>query len=218
MSIFNTWQPGAATLMALAITTGTTVPLFTTTPASAQLFPQQSTQLAIPSGTSIPVRYEEGKKIVVSPKETMSITLTVAADIVNRSGRVLIPAGSQIIGQLQPATGGSQFVGRELAINQGRYQDRRQAIDATSRVINQTQVSRGANTGNILKGAVAGAAAAAALEGLTGNRKIGVGDILIGTGVGAAGGAVLGRTKADVVVINPDTDLDLTLRSSLALR
>jgi len=68
-----------------------------------------------------------------------------------------------------------------------------------------------------VKGAVVGAAAAAALEGLTGNRKIGVGDILIGTGralqVGRSWGA-----KADVVVINPDTDLDLTLRSSLALR
>jgi hypothetical protein len=214
MSIFNTWQSGTAALMALAITTGATVPLVTTTPASAQLFPRQSSQLAIPSGTSIPVRYEQAEKIVVSPKETMPLTLTVAANIVNRSGRVLIPSGSQVIGQLQPANGGSQFVAKELAI----YQDSRQSIDATSRVINQTQVRRGANTGNILKGALAGAAAAAALEGLTGNRKIGVGDILIGTGVGAAGGAVLGRTKADVVVINPDTDLDLTLRSSLALR
>jgi len=107
----------------------------------------------------------------------MPLTLTVAANIVNRSGSVLIPAGSQVIGQLQPANGGSQFVARELAI----YQSRRQPINATSRVINQTQVRRGANTGSIVKGAVVGAAAAA-LEGLTGNRKIGVGDILIGTG------------------------------------
>jgi len=93
----------------------------------------------------------------------MPLTLTVAANIVNRSGSVLIPAGSQVIGQLQPANGGSQFVARELAI----YQSRRQPINATSRVINQTQVRRGANTGSIVKGAVVGAAAAA-LEGSRG--------------------------------------------------
>lgn len=214
MSIFNPWQSGTAALMALAIATGATAPLVTTTPASAQLFPRQSTQIAIPSGTSIPVRYEQGKKIVVTPKETMPLTLTVAANIVNRSGSVLIPAGSQVIGQLQPANGGSQFVARELVIDQGRGQP----INATSRVISQTQVRRGVSTGSILKGAVVGAAAGAALGGLTGNRRIGAGEVLIGTGAGAAGGAVLGRSRADVVVINPDTDLDLTLRSSLALR
>jgi len=76
MSIFNPWQSGTAALMALAITTGTTA-LLTTTPASAQLFPRQSTQIAIPTGTSIPVRYEQGK-IVIAPK-TMPLTLTVAA-------------------------------------------------------------------------------------------------------------------------------------------
>ncbi len=214
MSIFNPWQSRTAALMALAIATGTTAPLVTTTPASAQLFPRQSTQMAIPSGTSIPVRYEQGEKVVVTPKETMQLTLTVAANVVNRSGSVLIPAGSEVIGQLQPANGGSQFVARELVIDQGR----RQPINATSRVISQTQVRQGVSAGSILKGAVVGAAAGVALGGLTGNRRIGAGEVLLGTGAGAAGGAILGRGKADVVVINPDTDLDLTLRSSLTLR
>ena len=214
MSIFNPWQSRTAVLMALAIATGPTAPLVTTTPASAQLFPRQSTQMAIPSGTSIPVRYEQGEKIVVTPKETMPLTLTVAANVVNRSGSVLIPAGSEVIGQLQPANGGSQFVARELVIDRGR----RQPINATSRVISQTQVPQGVSAGSILKGAVVGAAAGVALGGLTGNRRIGAGEVLLGTGAGAAGGAILGRGKADVVVINPDTDLDLTLRSSLTLR
>ena len=214
MSIFNPWQSRTAVLMALAIATGTTAPLVTTTPASAQLFPQQLTQMAIPSGTSIPVRYEQGEKVVVTPKETMQLTLTVAANVVNRSGSVLIPAGSEVIGQLQPANGGSQFVARELVIDRGR----RQPINATSRVISQTQVRQGVSAGSILKGAVVGAAAGVALGGLTGNRRIGAGEVLLGTGAGAAGGAILGRGKADVVVINPDTDLDLTLRSSLTLR
>jgi hypothetical protein len=216
MSSFNSWQSGTAALMALAIATGSTAPIVITAPASAQLFPQstRTTQVTIPTGTSIPVRYDQAEKIVVTPTETMPVTLTVAANIVNRSGSILIPAGSLVVGQMQPANGGSQFVARELVT----YQGRRQPINAVSNVIGTTQVGRGPSTGNILKGAAVGAAAAAALGGLTGDRKISVGEVLIGTGVGAAGGLVLGRKKADVVVVDPDTDLDLTLRSSLALR
>lgn len=215
MSNFNSWQSRTAALMALAIATA---PLVTPAPASAQFRSQpirsQPTQVTIPTRTSIPVRYDQAEKIVVSPNETMPLTLTVATDIINRSGTVLIPAGSQIVGQLQPATEGSQFVARELVT----YQNNRQSIDATSRVISQTQVTEGASAGSILKGAAAGSAAAAAIAGLTGNRNISAGEVLIGTGVGTAGGLLLGRRKTDVVVINPDTDLDVTLNSSLPVR
>lgn len=217
MSSFNSWKSGTSALMALAIAASST-PLGIAPPASAQLFPSSPspsrTQITIPTGTSIPVRYDEAEKIVIAPTETMPVTLKVAANIINRSGSILIPAGSLVVGQMQPADGGSQFVARELVT----YQGRRQAISASSDVINTTEVSRGASTGNILKGAVVGAAAAAALGGLTGDRRITAGEVLIGTGVGAAGGLVLGRKKADVVVVDPDTDLNLTLNSSLALR
>lgn len=217
MSSFNSWKSQTAALMAVAIAAGSTAQLAIIPSASAQLFPQspsRTTQATIPSGTSIPVQYDEAEKIVITPTETMPVTLKVAANIVNRSGTILIPAGSLVVGQMQPATGGSQFVARELVT----YQGRRQPISASSNVINTSQVSQGASTGNILKGAAVGAAAATALGGLTGDRKITVGEVLLGTGVGAAGGLVLGRKKADVVVVDPDTDLDLTLSSSLALR
>lgn len=217
MSSFKPWRSGTSAFMALAIATGCGAPIVMTTPATAQLFPESPgrlNQTTIRAGVSIPVRYEEAEKIVVSPNERMPITLKVAADITNRSGTVLIPSGSLIEGEMQPANGGSRFVAEELVT----YQGRRQPIDATSDVIKTTQVNRGVSTGSILKGAAVGAAAAAALGGLTGNRRIGVGEVLIGTGVGAAGGAVLGRNKVDVVVIDPDTDLDLTLRSSLAVQ
>lgn len=221
MASINSWKSRTAALMALAITTSAAAPVFTSTPVSAQLFPSSRNgngsstyrNITIPSGTTIPVRYDKAEKIVVSPDERLPVTLTVASNIVNRSGTVLIPAGSTIEGELEPAEGGSQFVARELVTY-----NRRQPINATSRVISQTTVNRGAKTSNIIKGAVVGAAAAAALGGLTGDRHIGIGEILLGTGAGAAGGAVLGRNKADVVVIEPDTDLDITLRSSLALR
>lgn len=218
MSSFNSWKSGTSALMALAIAASSTS-LGIAPPASAQLFPSspsqsRTTQITIPTGTTIPVRYDEAEKIVIAPTETMPVTLKVAANIINRSGSILIPAGSLVVGQMQPADGGSQFVARELVT----YQGRRQPISASSNVINTSQVGRGASTGNILKGAAVGAAAAAALGGLTGDRRITAGEVLIGTGVGAAGGLVLGRKKADVVVVDPDTDLDLTLNSSLALR
>ena len=213
------WKSGTAALMALAITTGTSAPLFSNASASAQLFPSSSRsstttgQVTIPSGTTIPVRYNQAKKIVVSPKETMAVTLTVASNIITRSGSILIPAGSTIEGELQPASNGSQFVARTLITN-----NRRQSIDATSRVISQTTVKKGSKTGNILKGAAVGAAAAAALGALTGDRAIATEEVLLGTGVGAAGGALINTKKADVVVIEPNTDLALTLNSNLALR
>ena len=212
------WKSKTAALMALAITTGTSAPIFSNASASAQLFPSSSrsntsTQVTIPSGTTIPVRYSKAEKIVVSPKETMAVTLTVASNIINRSGTILIPAGSTIEGELQPAGNGSQFVARTLITN-----NRRQSIDATSQVISQTSVNRSSKVGNILKGAAVGAAASAALGALTGDRAIATEEILLGTGAGALGGALLRNKKADVVVIETDTDLALTLQSNLALR
>ena len=221
MASNNSWKSRTAALMALAITTSAAVPVFTTDPASAQLFPSSrngsstnSRIITIPTGTTIPVRYDRAEKIVVSPDERLPVTLTVASNIVNRSGTVLIPAGSTIEGELQPAEGGSQFVARELVTY-----NRRQPINATSRVISQTSVGRGSKTSTIIKGAVVGAAAAAALGALTGDRAIATEEVLLGTGAGALGGVLLGNNKkAEVVVIEPDTDLDITLRSSLALR
>lgn len=211
------WKSKTAALMALAITTGISAPIFSNASASAQLFPSSSrstttTQITIPSGTTIPVRYSKAEKIVVSPKETMAVTLTVASNIINRNGTILIPAGSTIEGELQPAGNGSQFVARTLITN-----NRRQSINATSQVISQTSVNRSSKVGNILKGAAVGAAASAALGALTGDRAIATEEILLGTGAGALGGALLRNKKADVVVIETDTDLALTLRSNLAL-
>lgn len=229
MNRVNSWKSRTATFMALAIATSATIPLVTSTSASAQLFPRQpypsrtqpypttpypqSTQVTIPAGTSIPVRYDKAERILVSPDETMDLTVTVATNIVTRNGAVLIPAGSQIVGQIQPVYGGSQFVARELIVNQNR----RQNISATSRVVSQTEeITRGSNTRSILKGAAIGAAAAAAVAAITGDRAIATEEVLGGAGLGALSGVLLGRRRTEVVVINP-SDLNLTLNSNLPL-
>lgn len=210
MSSVNSWQSGTAALMALAIVSATT-PMMVPAPASAQLFPQ-TTQYSIPSGTSIPVRYDRTEKIVVSPQETKPLTLTVATNVINRRGTVLLPVGSQVIGQLQPVSGGSQFVATQLVTPGGR----RQSINATSELISKTQqTQQGANIDSILTGALAGSAAAAGISGVAGDRRITAGKVLLGTGAGAVGGLLLGRKKTDVIVIEPNSELNLTLNSSL---
>lgn len=210
MSGVNSWQSGTAAFMALAVVTSATTPIMMPAPASAQLFPQTS-QISIPRGTSIPVRYSQTEKLVANPNETKPLTLTVATNVINRSGTILLSAGSQVFGQLQPVSGGAQFVATELVTPEGR----RQTINATSGVISKTQQTRGANLGSILTGAAAGSAAAAGISGVAGDRKITAGKVLIGTGAGAVGGLLLGRNKTDAIVIEPNAELNITLNSSL---
>ena len=213
MSPFHLRQARTTILLLLSLVAPITLPLVTTT-ATAQTF-SQSRQVIIPSGTSIPVFYDKAEKIVVMPNETMPLTLKVPVNVRSRSGTILIPAGSRVIGQLQPASGGSQFVAQELVFSRGK----RQPINAESQVISKTQeIRRGSNTTSILKGAAIGGAAAAAIATITGDHAIATEEILGGVGLGALGGLLLGHKKVEVVVINPNTDLNLTLRTQLALR
>ncbi|HBE32250.1 MAG TPA: hypothetical protein DD990_13195 [Cyanobacteria bacterium UBA11368] len=220
MFTFKRWQSKTALIMAFAMTGATATPFMAAAPVLAETRIAQSQRFVdfrIPTGTVIPVSYDK-EKIVVAPNETAQLTLTVAQDIVSRDKRtVIVPRGSEIVGQLQPVRGGSQFVARELRIADNRPQ----SINASSRVVTTTQeVRRGPNARNILIGAAAGSGAAAAIAGLTGDRRINPLEVLIGTGVGAAGGLLVGQNRSStrVVVIDPDSDLDLTLRSDLVVR
>lgn len=190
--------------------------------ASAQLFPTQRpssvpttpSNVVIPVGTTIPVKYDEAEKILVTSEETAPVTLTVAANIRTRNGTILIPYNSQIVGQIEPAGSGSQFVAQELIIDDNSPQ----RIDATSGIVTRTEtVKQGANAGDILEGAAIGGAAASVLAAITGDR-VDVGEVLGGAGLGALAGLVLGGKEAELISINPNTDLDVTLRSPLTVR
>ena len=215
-------QSGTATLIALGMTALTATPLMASIPNGtdsspliiAQQYPRQN-RVAIPAGLLIPVTYDEAEKIVVAPDETMELTLTVSNNVRSQRGRVLIPAGSEIHGQLEPALDGTQFVSDEIVLPSGR----RLSLDASSRVISETEeVRRGVSTDSVLKGAAIGAGAAAIISGVTGDRAIATEEVLGGAGLGALAGALLGRKKADLIVINPNTDLDLVLNSDIVLR
>lgn len=160
MLISNRWQSKAALLMALGMTSTAAVPLLISAPAVAdsphvvgQLF-SQSSRVLLPAGSRIPVRYDEAERIIVTPRETASVTLTVADNIRYR-GTTVIPAGSRIEGELRPASGGTQFFAKELIYRNGR----RLPINARSQVITDTETITKGSDRNILRGAAIGAAA-----------------------------------------------------------
>ncbi len=227
MLISDRWQSKTAFLMAFGITATAIAPALLATPAAAtspaattsqpfligQLFPDSTQVVGVPAGTIIPVRYDEAERIIVMPDETAEVTLIVAADIRSAAGTVLIPVGSRIEGQLQPLDGGTRFVAQEVVFP---VSERRVAIDATSQLITETEtISRRSNP-DLLRGAAIGAAAGAVLGELFGN--IGVVDVVLGAGLGVAAEYLLrGRQEVEVVVVNPETDLDITLRSNFRL-
>lgn len=177
-----------------------------------------ASNVTIPAGTTIPVRYDQAQKVLVTKDETAPLTLTVNSNITTSEGRVIIPAGSQIMGQLQPIKdqGGSQFVAQTLVINGQQI-----PLNASSGVITTTEtVNKGINVGNLVKDAVLGSAAAAAISGVTGNRTITAGKVLIGTGAGTLAGLIqhfLGQNSVDLISVAPNTDLNLKLLSDLVL-
>lgn len=173
----------------------------------------ENTTVVIPQGTTIPVRYDKSDKILVTPDEKAPLTLTVAANITTNDGQVLIPAGTQISGQLQPASGGSQFVAQEIVLNGQRV-----PLSASSQVITKTEtIRKGVTVGNVLRNAVYGAAAAAAVSAVTGDRAIATEEVLGGAGIGSLLGLFLGRESVNLIVVEPDTDLNLTLTNSLTV-
>lgn len=235
MSNSNPFKSGTAALLALAITSSAVVPLLTAVPAFAQYrspqdrFPQrdqnfprreQLNNLVIPSGTTIRVRYDR-EKVVLMPDETVPLTLKVSEAVRASDGTVLIPRDSELSGELRPTYRGTQFVAKEVTLYRRRVdeQSRPFPINATSNVVTRIEeVKQGANTGSIATGAAIGAGAAAALSAITGDRSIGALEVLGGAGAGALGGLLLNRKTANMVVVYPEQDLTVRLSSEFALR
>ncbi|TVP68288.1 MAG: S-layer homology domain-containing protein, partial [Nodularia sp. (in: Bacteria)] len=156
------YQALVSSNQASAINSPYIVALQTTTPPAP-------ISVTIPQGTAIPVKYDQAEKILVTKDETAPLTLVVDQNVVTQEGTVVIPAGSQVFGRLQPAQGGSQFVAERLRLTNGQeYQ-----INASSEVITKTEtIRKGSNTGTIIRNTVLGAGAAAAVAAVTGDRAI----------------------------------------------
>jgi hypothetical protein len=174
---------------------------------------QAGVQPNVPAGTVLSVAYQSDK-VVVLPGETAALTLNVTQAVTDSAGRILIPAGSQVVGELRPSGNGSQFVAQELVLTGGQ----RMAISATSQTVTTTETIRqGATFGETLAGAVLGSGAAAAIARTTGDQNVGALEVLAGAATGATLGRIFGRNQVEVISINPARDLSLTVNAPLML-
>jgi hypothetical protein len=224
----RTYQPITAIYLTMILSMAIISPLVNLTPASAQLFPEQQSDqdlredkyrndpvdssVVIPAGTEIPLEFEK-EKILVTKEETVPVTLTVAANIRDRDRNTLIPYGTKVEGQIEPAGGGSRFVARELIFED----ETRVSVDGTSDIVTRTETAkRGTDSGDLIKGAAIGGAAAAVLGEIFGD--INLEEVVGGAALGALGGWILGRESVELISIDPNQDLDIILESDLAFR
>lgn len=176
----------------------------------------------IPSGTRLPVKYDAAERILVAPNEPapVPLTVTIARNVVSEGGVLLIPAGSQVIGELVTIEDqkSAQFVAKQLILTNGQPVQ----IRATSQIIRKIEtISRrpGISRNRRFIGSTAlGVAAAAAVAVLTGGASLG--GILLGAGAGAGvnlSGLFRNRDRIELISIIPNTDLTLTLNADLVL-
>lgn len=168
-------------------------------------------KVEIPEGTVLPVKYDKAEKIMVTKDETAPLTLTISQNVITDKGDLVIPAGSSVVGQLKPAEGGSQFVAQKLITTSGKEYN----ISATSGVITKTEtVRKGTSTKGIIKNTALGAGAAAAVAAVTGDRAVATEEVLGGAAIGAITGIFFNKKSVDLIVIDPNTDLEMTIGKS----
>ena len=206
-----------ATLLAISFTAGVLPATANPRAHLSELF-SDSKDVVIPEGVIFPVSYDRADTIVVAPDETVEMVFTIPENITSRRGELLIPRGSEVIGQFEPVAGygvGTRFVADELILTDGT----RIPIDAVSQTFTETEEVSGRIRGrSVLQGAAIGAGAATILAGVTGDRAIATEEVLGGAGLGALAGVFAGRARSnEVFSIDPNRDLDLRLRSNLRI-
>lgn len=220
------WHSGVAILTALSLGTGTIAPLIGfERPAAAGIFAQQNTGTQrnrisqntsgrVLEGTSFEVVEPNGKRIIVTPDETARVTLETREAVRSQAGTVLIPRGTRIEGEFRPAEDGTRFVARRIIFRDGTEQN----IDGSTNIVNERRrIQRGTNTDPIWQGALVGGAASAVISSIV--TRPGIFKTLAGAGAGALAGYLIGgRKRTEVIVVEPDEPLTLTLDADLVVR
>ncbi|MBE9033053.1 S-layer homology domain-containing protein [filamentous cyanobacterium LEGE 11480] len=178
--------------------------------------PVAAAQVKIPSGTVLPVKYDKADKILLGKNEPVpsNIAMTIPQNIVNSAGKILIPTGSTVEGKLVVDDGAAQFMAERLIMTNGDRYD----LNAVSEKITTTEtIRKGASATGVIKGTVLGAAAAAGITAVTGDRNINAWETLAGAGAGALAGLIFSKDKVELISVQPNTDLAIQLKSELVL-
>lgn len=163
-------------------------------------------EVLIPQGTLLKLRYPGAQSLRLDQRSALDATLLLEADLVDaRTGAVIVPAGSQMVGQFKPDERGQRWVGEALLLP-----GRQVALSGASAYFaGPPQVSGQ----NLALGSGIGALALTVLTGFT--------------GVGLLGGAALGAATAvgvtpQAIVVEPNQIIEVQIledvpRSSLQL-
>lgn len=183
-------------------------PSFRSLPSSpSQPAPVVSQRFNLPPGQRLVTRFVGKEPLYIDNGQTITAELVVTQPVVSETGTTLIPVGTIVRGDFIPTPGGSRFNARELTTRGVTV-----SLGAESELINDVKDPRQTNTGSIVGDAAIGAAAAAILAGITGDRALATEEIL----GGAAAGVIIGNTTApQVVVIQPDSVINLTTTRNL---
>ncbi|MGP1386781.1 MAG: S-layer homology domain-containing protein [Thainema sp.] len=183
-----------------------------------------TTSVVIPEGTTLPIRYDGAERILISPEEPdpVPVTLIISQNVTDQNGALLIPVGSQVEGELriveENGEEGTKFYAETLRVpststNPSYTVD----LEAESELITDTEtITEDTDVGTVIRDAALGAAAAAAIAEITG--EIDVEEVLGGAGIGTLIGLFLDRDEAELLVVDPDRDLNLTLTESLTVQ
>ena len=163
--------------------------------------PAAPTTLTAAAGTRVPLAASES----ISTRQAKAgdaFTATVAQDVKDAAGHVVIPAGSAVQGTIvaaEPAPNPNASGRLELAVQTVSVRGSSYAVDATVESKDTVMQGRGVTKGDAAK--VGGGAIAGALVGkLLGKNTKGA---LIGGAVGAAAGAAAARASRDIDVVLP---------------
>lgn len=162
----------------------------------------------IDEGTIIRTRSANRERIVLERSESLSLTLYVENDIRDRNNRyVVVPRDSRIEGRLRPKDGGVRFEADDIILRSGRRYD----LDAESDIIypdRRLDRTSGGDT-RITE------AARIILSSVLGRSNDRFGDIF-----SRSDRDIFDRSRArrNVVIVEPDRDLDLQLTSDLKIR
>jgi hypothetical protein len=201
-----------AALMMLSVGATSAVPvLMLSEPATARIVAPRLARV-VPAGTSLPLKQPDGKRIIVTPDETVRVTLVTTEEVRSRRDNTVIPAGTRVRGEFRPTNGGTAFYAERIELPGG---DRN--INGRTNVINNRRtIKKGVNTDRIWQGALVGGGAATVISALV--TRPGVFKTLAGAGAGALAGWLIGRNGGqarDVIVVDNNDFLDLRLEEDL---
>ena len=165
----------------------------------------------IDEGTIIETRATNREQIFLERNESLSLTLYVERDILDRNNRyVIIPRDSRIEGRLRPKDGGVRFEADDIILSNGRRYD----LNAESDIIYpDRRLDRGSSGGDTRITEAARVILSSVLGGSNGR----LGDIFSQSDRDVFGSSRT-RARRNVVIVEPDRDLDLQLTSDLRIR